>query len=143
MRRFAVSYVDRLLSTDDYSGIAELCAIISGSATFSPEASDYGLPLVGFTFVESLGWFAQSIRSGAVTYYEATTRFRQEAMLSALRLCAPQANANWYERGMADWPYGERIRALDEWISANDDELHKWLRELLREHRSIVLELTA
>jgi hypothetical protein len=143
MRRFAIQYVDRLLAGKDYSQLAELCAIICGAQAFSQDGPDYNLPRPMFIFVEALGWFAQTIRSGAVTYYEATPQVRQGAMSSAMRSYAPKAYSDWYDRGMAEWSQQNKIRALHSWVTANDDKVHAWLRKLVVDHRYIVLELTA
>jgi hypothetical protein len=143
MRRFSASYVDRLLKGDDYPQLAELCAIVCGASSFSPDKSDYNLPTPAVTFVEALGWFAQTIRSGAITYFEATSRARQEAMSNAMRDYAPETYAIWYERGMANWTDELKIRALDDWVAANEDAVHAWLRKLIVDHREIMLELTA
>jgi hypothetical protein len=142
MRRFAVSYIDALLHGDDHCQLAELSSIICVAPSFSQVAPDYGLPLLAFIFVEAQCWFAQSLRSGAWTYYEATPRYRQEAMSKALRHCAPQAYADWYERGMSDWTDQAKVCAVDSWIAASDEATQRWLRRLISESRDIVMKLT-
>lgn len=143
MRRFGVQYVDGLLTGEDYHQLAELSAIVCGSDRFAPAAPDYGLPLPGFVFVEALCWFAQAARSGAWTYYEATPRPRQEAMARALRGHGPVGYADWYERGMTEWEDEDRMRAVDCWMEANTAAAERWLREFVRQHREVMIELTA
>jgi hypothetical protein len=143
MRRFGVPYVEGLLAGEDYGQLAELSAIVCGSDRFAPAAPDYGLPPPGFLFVEAMCWFAQAERSGAWTYYEATPRPRQEAMARTLRTYAPAGYADWYECGMADWEDEERMRPVDQWTRANTAEAARWLREFARQHREVMIELTA
>src|SRR5436305_2507990 len=116
MRRFAMSYIDSLLHGNSRCELAELSSIICSSPTFSKTAPDYGLPGPAFVFVETQLWFAQSLRSGVWSYYEATPQSRQEAFSKALRQYAPQSYADWYERGMADWKEEGRIAAVDRWM---------------------------
>jgi hypothetical protein len=102
MARFGSKYIDELIAGDEYGQLAEISAIFCGCARFSRRAPDYGLPPVGFMFVETLLWFAHAIRSGVWTYFEATPVLRQEAMFLTLREHAPQGFADWYKRGMQD-----------------------------------------
>jgi hypothetical protein len=142
MGRFSVEYIDELLAGAEYGQLVEISAIICGSAGFSRNSPDYGLPTVGFVFAEALTWFAQAIRSSVWTYYEATPLARQQAMLSALRELAPAPFAAWYKRSMDDWTDLTKIRALDNWLEAKAKEANDWLRNLLVENREIVLQLT-
>jgi hypothetical protein len=142
-RKYATEYIDRLLTEATYEDLAALSAAICSSARFNAASPDYGLPQFAFLFAEILLWVAQAIRSGAWTYYEATSPARQDAMLIALRQAAPPEFALWYERGMHDWREETRIAALDDWIEANDDVAHEWLRTLVRRSCEALFELTA
>ena len=142
MGRFSDQYIDELLGGNKPLQLAEISAIICGSACFNLQATDYGLPVVGFVYVEVLTWFAQAIRSSVWTYYEATPLVRQETMLSALRRLAPPSFSDWYERGMREWTDEERIRVVDSWLEANDEVAQKWLRNLLAENRNVLRQLT-
>lgn len=106
------------------------------------QAPDYGLPTFAFVFAETLLWFAQAIRSGVWTYYEATPALRQRVMAAALRIHAPQGFADSYERGMLDWRDELKIHAVDVWIETNDAAANAWLRSLARENRETLLALT-
>jgi hypothetical protein len=143
MRRFSVEYIDELLAGDDYGQLAQLSSILCASAGFSSGVSDLGLPQPALLFVEALCWFAQALRSGAWTYYEATPLDRQEAVLSALRAHAPPEFGEWYEYGLAHWESPERMQAADEWIEANEGKAERWLRDYLAANRAMVIALTA
>ena len=142
-RKFSLEYIDRLLTQATYVDLAHLSSAIGSSAQYQSASPDYGLPQPAFLFAETLHWFAQSIRSGAWTYYEATSQARQDAMLAALRKAAPEEFASWYEQGMRDWRDETKIATVDDWIEANDERANEWLRELARVHRDVLLDLTA
>jgi hypothetical protein len=142
-RKYAVDYIDRLLTNATYGDLVDLSSAICSSAQFRATSADYGLPQFAFLFAETLLWFAQATRSGVWTYYEATSRARQDAMAAALREAAPEEFASWYERGMHDWRDETRITAVDFWIEANDQVANEWLRTLARRNREALLELTA
>jgi len=141
-RNYAVQYIDRLLDGETYHDLVELSSVMRSSQQYALQAPDYGLPTFAFLFVEILLWFAQAIRSGVWTYYEATPAPRQRAMAAALRAHAPAGFADWYERGMSDWQDEQKIRTVDDWIEANDDVANAWLRLLARENREALLGLT-
>jgi len=83
MSRFSAEYVDDLLARGGYTELTELSAIICGSPSLRRDNPGWGLPEIPFVFVETLFWFAQGMKSGVWTYYEATPVARQEAMLKA------------------------------------------------------------
>lgn len=141
-RKYAIQYVDRLLTGNNYSDLVELSSVLCSSPTFTLEAPDYGLPPFAFTFVETLPWFALSVRSGVCTYYEATPTSRQQAMASALKELAPDGFADWYERGMSDWRDEQRVRAVDDWIESTQSAAEAWLHHLARSNRDAVLAMT-
>lgn len=141
-RKYAVEYIDRLLRGETCHDLVELSQAVCSSPQFTLQAPDYGLPPFAFVFAETLLWFAQAIRSGVWTYYEATPAARQRAMAAALRAHAPDGYAEWYERGMADWGDEQRIVAVDDWIEANEDAANTWLRQLARANREALLAMT-
>src|SRR5438874_6346073 len=102
-RKYAIQYIDGLVDGETYHDLVELSSAMCSSPHYRSTAPDYALPIFAFVFAETLLWFAQAIRSGVWTYYEATPLSRQQAMAAALRAHAPQGFADWYERGMADW----------------------------------------
>jgi hypothetical protein len=142
-RKYATEYIDRLLAEATYENLTALSAAICSSAQFTAASPDYGLPQFAFLFAETLLWFAQAARSGVWTYYEAASPARQDAMLIALPQAAPHEFALWYERGMHDWRDETGIAAVDDWIEANDEAAHEWLRALVRQNGETLLELTA
>src|SRR4051812_46254302 len=110
-RKYAIQYIDRLLAGTTYHDLVEISSALRSSPQFTVTAPDLGLPPFALVFVEMLAWFAQAIRSGVSTYYEATPANHQAAMAGALRAFAPEEFAVWYERGMADWRDLTKIRA--------------------------------
>jgi hypothetical protein len=141
-RKYAVQYIDRLLDGESYHDLVELSAAMCSSSQYTSKAPDYGLPTFAFLFAETLLWFAQSIRSGVSTYYEATPVLRQCVMATALRAHAPAGFADWYQRGMTDWKDELRIRDVDDWIAASNNAASAWLRLLARENREALLAMT-
>ena len=141
-RKHTIDYIARLLDGNAYGDLIELSSAMLSSPRFAADAPDYGLPQFALLFVEALQWFAQANRSGVWTYYEATPISRQHAMAAALRDQAPPNFADWYERGMADWTDERKIRAVDEWMEANDNSAHAWLRKLVRENSEALFALT-
>ncbi len=141
-RKYAIQYIDRLLNGETYHDLVEISSAMCSSVQYTLEAPDYGLPPFAFLFVETLLWFAQAIRSGVWTYYEATPASRQRAMAAALRAQAPAGFADWYERGMSDWHDEQRIQAVDNWLKENDNSANAWLRLLARENREALLAIT-
>jgi hypothetical protein len=142
-RKYAAEYIEGLLARANYEDLVNLSSAICGSSQFMATSPDYGLPQSAFLFIETLLWFAQGIRSGIWTFYEATSQTRQDAMAAALREAGPEEFASWYERGMHDWRDETQIGAVDNWIEANDEVANHWLRGLVRRSRETLLELTA
>jgi hypothetical protein len=135
------AYLDRLISSDGFEDLVQVSALLCATDRFSPDESDYGLPEPLFVFVEALLWFAQSSRSGAWTYYEATPTTRQEAMFRALEAIADRTLAHRYAEGMKSWRYAGAMRTLDDWIRNHDDEATTWLCGLVRSNRATIKEL--
>jgi hypothetical protein len=133
--KYSPHYVSQLLAEPDYSRLVELSNIVCGWSGYQAEPPDYNLPEPIFTFVECLTWFAQSIRSGTWTYFEATPTSRQAAMHLALKQYAPQGFADHYEQGMQHWQDETKMAPLDVWIEHNDERANRWLWELVNQHR--------
>ena len=140
--RFAVSYIDSILADGNYNSLVEISTIVCSSSRFSAYAPDYQLPQPIFLFGETLLWFAQAIRSGVSTYYEATPIARQEAMHDALLALAPAHYATSYRIGMEAWKDPARMSQLDAWIEEHDKLTNSWLRTLANSHRTLILELS-
>ena len=79
------AYLNTLCEAREYEGLTWISAVLCGSSSFDGTAAAYGLPTPLFLLVESLAWFAQGVRSGAWTYFEATPLAQQLAMLKALK----------------------------------------------------------
>jgi len=140
--KYAPKYVDGLLATDTYEDLATLSSMICASSRFKQDTCDYDLPPFAFLFVETLLWFAQAIRSGAWTYYEATPSDRQDAMLAGLKELAPPEFSNWYQQGMRSWR-DDAVPDLDNWMRANEEVANVWMRTLLRRNRDALFELVS
>jgi hypothetical protein len=125
--RFSTQYIDRLLEYPDYSHIVELSAILWGWSGVQRDEPAYGFPEPIFIFVECLAWFAQSIRSGVWTYFEATPPERQSAMFGALKRYAPPGYAEAYAKGSREWQNESEWPNLAKWMVYNDKEAHVWL----------------
>lgn len=142
-RKWAVAYIDQLLASDDYGALVDLSQCLCCSPKFRSDHVRYALPQEAFVFVEGLIWEAQSTRSGACNYFEATRFDRQLAMKSALQIFAPPSFSEWYERGMLEWKDELKMSAVSEWMDENESVLTTWLRELARGQKTLVYELTA
>jgi hypothetical protein len=140
---FSSSYLDSLFASCDYGKLIELSGLIYGSPAYHSDIPNYGLPVPAFIFVESLLWFAQAIRSGTWTYFEATPVARQEAMRSGLERMAPAAYAMNFTLGMRNWQDPERMDQVDRWIEAHEEENTHWLWRMVNEHRSEIQALFA
>jgi hypothetical protein len=138
--KYSPEYIDQLLSGSEYTQLVDLSAVFSSSSRFDRKASDYGLSEVAFVYVETLCWFAQSIRSGTWTYFEATPEARQKLMHAALNAHAPEGFAEAYRRGAENWQSEQEIAAVDEWIEANDSAANQWLWRFARQHRDELLD---
>lgn len=131
--------IDSVISGSKYGDLVQLSQALGASPRFSFKATDWGLPLAAFVHLECLCWFAQAIRSGVWTYYEATPLERQKLMLSALEKFAPTDFAPHYAQGMRDWEDEDKIDAVDQWIESNDKRAWAWHREHARNHREELL----
>jgi hypothetical protein len=133
MPKFSQAYLDSLFPSRDYSKLVELSGYLQDGVDRSEPT--YGYPQPVFVFLESLIWFAQAMRSGALTYYEAAPKARQDAMLDALEREAPSGFATHYALGMKGWQDERRIELVDLWMERHDEENNRWLWRLVNEHR--------
>ena len=136
MPKFSQAYLDSLFSSRDYCKLVELSGYLQDG--LSRGDPTYGYPQPVFVFLESLIWFAQAIRSGALTYYEATPKARQDAMLDALEREAPRGFATHYSLGMQGWQDERKIEIVDLWIEGHDEENNRWLWRLVNEHVTLL-----
>ena len=139
MAKFSQTYLDSLFASLDYGKLVELSGYLQDGIRRSEPT--YGYPEPVFVFLESLIWFAQAMRSGALTYFEATPKARQDAMLRALEREAPQGFATYYALGMQGWQDERKIEIVDLWMESHDEEGHHWLCRLVNEHRDTIERL--
>jgi len=140
---FSPGYLESLFTPGRYENLVEISSILSGSASFAPAREDYGLELPLFAFIEGLAWFAQSLRSGAWTYFEATPTERQSRMLEALKSLAPAGFAAHYAFGMSSWRDEVAMRQLDNWLEEHDSENNNWFWRVAEAHRAQWLRAVA
>jgi hypothetical protein len=133
--KFTQPYLDDLFSADDLTKLVDIQCYLAASPAYNSGAATYGHPEPVFAFMEGLLWFSQALRSGVWTYYEATPRFRQDAMVRALERYAPQGFAAYYALGMKDWRDESKIVVVDKWIENHEDDCDRWLWRLANEHR--------
>jgi hypothetical protein len=134
MPKLSSAYLEALFSSSDYGKLVELSSYLYDRARLDEPA--YGYPRPVFVFMESLLWFAQANRSGVSTYYEATPKTRQNAMLQALESEAPREFAAQYLLGMQNWQDEAMIEIVDAWMQNHDEDNNRWLWRLANEHRA-------
>jgi hypothetical protein len=139
--KFSQSYLDTLFSSPDTGKLVTLFVCLQWAEGYSRDEPNYGYPQPVFVFLESLAWFAHAIRSGVWTYYEATPWARQQAMLCALESEAPSGFSTHYALGMRNWRDKVKIKAVDAWIRAHEEDNNRWLWRLVNEHRPDVERL--
>jgi hypothetical protein len=132
------SYADGLFASQDYDGLVWLSSMLCGSHGFNLQSPTYGLPRALFLFIESLAWFAQGLRSGAWTYFEATPSVRQQEMLAALRDLAPKGFDEQYSAGMRGWADAAQAAAVDTWLQQSDEEINAFLWRLAEQNRAMI-----
>jgi hypothetical protein len=132
------SYVNGLFATRDDDGLVWLCSAICGGGQFNRQSPTYGLPKALFLFVESLTWFAQGLRSGVWTYFEATSSMRQQEMLAALHDLAPVGFDEQYASGMRGWADAAQAGEVDSWLEQNEEKNDAFLWQLLEQNREMI-----
>jgi hypothetical protein len=130
--KFSTSYLAQLFEPGDYQRLAEMNDILRGADAIT-DAADYGLSRKLFLFCEGLDFFAQSIRSGAWTYFEAVPHVRQLAFAKAARAerSVLRELPEMYEFGRSNWRDPEAMRGLDRWIGQNEAASDAWLWQLV------------
>jgi hypothetical protein len=137
MAKVAPAHLDSIFSAADYDGLSWLSSMICATDAFQAEHPTYGLPQPLFTLVEGLHLFAQGVRSGVFTYFEATPAERQQAMLRALQEeSAPEGFAEHYRAGVEAWRDPTQSAVLDRWIDRNDELNTGFLWGLARANRA-------
>ena len=139
--RYSSKYLDGLISSDTHRALVQISSLLCACDRFSKSERDYALPQSLFVLVETLAWEAQSWRSGAWTYYEATPLERQDAMQGALEAIAPLPLAHCYAKGRRIWRDERAIRAVDDWIKSHQHEVIGWLQSLMRANRATIGKL--
>ena len=143
MARYTDAYIDRLLAINEFDTLVELQRILWSSPKRDAYDLQYGFPDAVFTFIESLGWFSQAIRSGTWTYFEATPNERQKAMYAQLRRFAPAELADQYRCGIEHWHDQAKMADVDRWISDNESTCNDWLFGLVLQNRDELRPLYA
>lgn len=141
--KLSQAYLAALFTPGSYGNLVEISTLLCGSSQFSPEKGDYGLNVQLFLLVEGLAWFAQSTRSGACTYFEATDPKRQTFMLAALKADGPEAFAQQYAFGAAHWRDKEAMEQLDQWMGEMDYENNNWLWRVAQNQQSQFLQVVS
>ena len=139
--QFTSAYLDSLFEPGNYENLIQITSLLTGSSAFDSSKSDFGLGDDLFALVESLGWFAQSVRSGSWTYFETTPSSRQARMLDVLRISGPPGFTAKYEYGMTHWRDAERLNDLDLWIDGADGANNNWLWALAALRRREILAI--
>ncbi|POA50825.1 MULTISPECIES: hypothetical protein [unclassified Pseudomonas] len=137
---YGTAYVDQLIDSRSYEAMAMLGAHMEAAAP-APDQPDLGLPPPLFVYLEALTWFAQSVRSGAWTYFEATPHPRQQAMRDNLLALDCDGWRERYVFGMDHWDDEASMAELDRWIDASEPEQESWLLQLLDTHRDRLKQL--
>ncbi|WP_395946041.1 hypothetical protein [Brevundimonas sp.] len=136
MIKVAPADLDRVFHETTYEGLTWLSSRVCATEAFDTSDPTYGLSQPIFVLVEGLAWFAQSIRSGSATYFEATPIERQKLMVRALEEeGAPDPFAVKYMLGVTGWRDTTKAAELDSWIDLNDEANTVYLWRLARAHR--------
>ncbi|KMO41808.1 hypothetical protein VQ02_04640 [Methylobacterium variabile] len=137
-------YLDRMCETRDYQDLVWISGVLCGSRYFQSHAPTYGFPDAAFSIVERVAWFAQGIRSGAWTYYEAALPECQTAMLAVLERDTSHPDfAEKYAFGMREWRVPTAMRALDHWLDASDDRNTSIAWQIVAANRGLIQRLAS
>lgn len=123
---YSVAYIDQLICSRTYDSLVMLSTYVE-AASAAPGEPRRGLQVQLFVFVEALAWFAQSDRSGAWSYFEATSSLRQEAMRASLVALGFDSLAQQYSFGMRHWEDAVLMQQLDRWLEENEEQNESWL----------------
>lgn len=113
------------------------------------------VPDIAFMFMEISNWEGMSLRCGVWQYYEsgAFQKGKFERVLSYLKTKNEEKMASIYAYGIHDYAnekYQENYEypeewidesdKIDKWISDNEVYIHKWMHELILEHKNEIFE---
>jgi hypothetical protein len=141
-RRFAVEYIDSLLARSDESAQAELIAVMTSWSGYDRSQHLCGVTQALLAYVETNCWMAQSFRSGAWSYYEATPEFIQRDVRDALRRLGRADFSEIYEEGMRECNRASHASHVDAWLTQNEQLLRRWLKTLAEAHRADILTIS-
>lgn len=114
------------------------------------------IPDIPFMFMEISNWQGMNLRCGVWQYYEsrAFPKGKFERVLSFLKTQNEEEMASIYAYGIHDYANGkyqenydypeewiDESDKIDKWISDNEVYIHKWMHDLILEHKSEILEL--
>lgn len=131
---YSVAFIDQLVCSRTYDSLVMLSTYVEAAST-APGEPGRGLQAQLFVFVEALAWFAQSDRSGAWSYFEATSSLRQEAMCASLIALGFDSLAQHYSFGMRRWEDAVLMQQLDRWLEENEEQNESWLFGLVISQR--------
>jgi hypothetical protein len=141
-RRFAVEYIDSLLARSDESAQAELIGVMTSWSGYDRSQHLCGLTQALLAYVEANCWLAQSFRSGAWTYYEATPEAIQRDVRDALKRLGRTDFSEIYGEGMREWDKPSRAVSVDTWLTRNEQLLRSWLKTVAETHRADILTIS-
>lgn len=114
------------------------------------------IPDCAFMFMEINNWQGMSYRCGVWQYYEsgAFQKGKFERVLSFLNSENEEDMASVYAYGIHDYAnakyqenfdypeeWFDEANEIDEWISAHESYLYRWMYNLILEHKSEILKL--
>ncbi len=141
--RYSRELVDGWFASADWPGLVVIQKALVCHPSFDRSRADLGLPLSLFAINEGMIWLALSDRSGTLSYFEATSEPRQQAMLKAMANLAPSELSEMYQRGMQDWNQPERAEEIDVWFSShiNTRRIEQWLWRVAKAERPLIESL--
>ena len=114
------------------------------------------IPDIAFIYMEISNWQGMSVRCGVWQYYEsgAFQKGKFERVLSFLKANGEEEMADVYACGIHDYAneryqnnydypeeWFDEAEEIDDWISANEGYIYKWMYSLILEQKSEVLKL--
>jgi len=131
---FHPEYVHRLLQNEDILGLHRL---------FIALGIDRQLPDSCLIFSSVLTWISAT-RSGAWTYYEATSPTKQQALLDSLTNHQTlKFLAEQYQFGMENWQTENALNDLDRRLDQNEKRIHQLLIEAVKEDEETLVRLAS
>ena len=114
------------------------------------------VPDIPFMFMEINNWQGMSVRCGVWQYYEsgAFQDGKFERVLSFLKADGEDEMASVYARGIHDYAnekyqrncdypeeWFDETDRIDDWISAHEEYIYKWMYDLIMNYQCEVLKL--